>query len=109
MKKLILFFLCCMMTALFATNTYAQNKNYQELTAEEIAQRNPAPKRINVKYAPNAKQPTLAEQIITTEKTLKQLYATSEAKRPVFIKNKIVRLEKELKFKKAQQKQSSTN
>ena len=40
---------------------------------------------------------------------LKQLYATPEAKRPVFIKDKIARLENELKIKKTEQKQSSTN
>jgi len=109
MKKLILFLLSFTIIACSATATYAQDRSSQKLTAEEIAQKNPPPKKTNVEYAPNAKQPTLAEEIATTEKMLKQLYATPEAKRPVFIKDKIARLEKELKIKKAKQKQSSTN
>ena len=109
MKKLILFLLSCTIIALSATTMSAQDSNSQKLTAEQIAEKNPPPKATNVEYAPNAKQPTLAEQIVTTEKMLKQLYATPTAKRPVFIKDKIARLENELKVKKAQQKQSSTN
>ncbi len=109
MKKLILFLLSCTIIALSATSTYAQNLSSHKLTAEEIAQKNPPPKQTHVEYAPNAKRPTLAEQIATTDKMLQQLYATSVARRPVFITDKITRLEKELRIKKAQQKQSSSN
>jgi hypothetical protein len=109
MKKLTLLLLSFTIIALSATATYAQDIGSQKLTAEEIAQKNPPPKKTNVEYAPNAILPTLAEQITTTEKMLKQLYATPIAKRPVFITDKIARLENELKVKKAKQAKSSTN
>lgn len=109
MKKLTLLLFSFTIIALSATTTYAQDYSSRKPTAEEIAKKNPPPKKTHVEYAPNAKQPTLEEQIATTERMLKQLYATPQAKRPVFIKNKIARLENELKVKKAKLQQSSTN
>jgi hypothetical protein len=109
MKKLILLLLSLTIITLSASNTYAQEYNNQKPTAEEIAKQNPAPKQTSVKYAPNAKQPTLAEEIATIEKMLVQLKATPASDQPLFIKEKIARLEKELVVKKAQRKSEESN
>lgn len=83
--------------------SFAQNNSSGDLS-QIRAERNPLPKQTHVEYAPNAPKPTLAEQIATTEKMLEQLHKTPEEKRPVFIKEKIARLEKELKAKKEEKK-----
>ena len=62
MKKLISFLLSFTIIALSATTMHAQERSSHQLTAEEIAQKNPPPKKTSVEYAPNAKQPTLTEQ-----------------------------------------------
>ncbi len=107
MKKLIVLFLSCTLMLLSANVSFAQDRS-DKTTTEPVAKQ-PLPKKTTVQYAPNAKQPTLQEQIIVTEKMLKQLKATPEEKRPQFIKDKIARLEKELVAKREELKKTNSN
>lgn len=105
MKKLFVLFLSCTLILLSANVAQAQDSK----PATEPVAKQPLPKKTNVKYGPNAKQPTLQEQIATTEKMLKQLKSTPEEKRPQFIKDKIARLEKELTAKREELKKTNSN
>ena len=107
MKKLFILCLSCIFLLLSANIMYAQDR-IEKTTADQLAQQ-PLPKKTSVKYAPNAKLPTLQQQIATTEKMLKQLKAIPEEKRPQFTKDKIARLEQELTTKRATLKKANSN
>ena len=109
MRKFRFIMVSLIITILCVGQLMAQKSSTSEPAAKQQKQeqqpiQQPAPKKTGVKYAPNAQQPSVQQQIETLETSLTKLRAIPAKEQSTFIKNKITRLEAELKQKKKQAK-----
>ena len=106
MKKLVVLFFSVLII-FGVTNTVTAQSEDNQSVAPVTTKQNPLPKRTHVQYAPG-KAPSLSQQITTTERKVKQLKTIPKEKRSKYTKDRIVRLEKELKAKR-KEKARQTN
>ncbi len=105
MKKLVVLFFSVVIILGVTNEVSAQSQDKESITPITIRQ-TPTPRRTNVQYAPG-KEPSLSQQITTIERKVKQLKTIPKTKQSKHTKDRIVRLEKELKAKRKEKKRQT--